>query len=194
MIEFNFSFLVVLQMVVKQNNEIQCIVEFSSDRKHVKISGRINEKVKDRKLTFTAVAPCDRRTSFSGSGLPFPSLQMGLEGSPNIGSIILSEHNTFSLEMQVPCSYYIGLGTLLMPPTVHFSWNNGYVTKNRNIELCESIPYRSLTYPGLRKNATFYSTFATLPVRGQEDIIQSGAYPYDTMREANKFWGLRPPV
>ena len=181
-------------MIIKEDKEIKYIIEFTPDRKHVKVSGQISELVKDHKLTFVAVAPCDNRTSFSGSGLPHPNLKFGLENSPNVGSIMLTEHNTFSVEMQVPNSYYIGLGTLLIPPTIYFSYNNGYAIKKKQIQLCESIPYRSLTYPGSRKDPTFYSSFATLPVRGQEDIIRSSKYPSSIMKEYNQFWGLRPPV
>lgn len=172
---------------------MQFNIKFINGKQFVKISGRINENVKDNVLTFSAAAPADRRTSFSGSGLPFPNAKMALENSKNIGSIKVSKDNTFSLEMYTPNSYYIGM-THKIPPTIYFKYNNGYTVKNNSLKLCEGIPYRSLTYPEQRKDVAFYSSFGSLPVRGQEEILRSSGYPSDVMIEYDKFWGLRPPV
>lgn len=175
------------------SGKIQYVLEIK-DKNAVKIVGKVNENVKDATLTFSASAPCDRRTSFSGSGLPFPNAEQAFDNSPNVGSIKLGRNNTFILEMLIPNSYYMGLGTILIPPTVYFTYNNGYAVKNQSIKICDSIPYRTLTYPVSRVNCSFYSSFSTLPVRGQEEILQSNKYPSDTMKEYNQFWGTRPPV
>ena len=173
---------------------LQCTVEFSQDKRFAKLTGKVNEKVKENVLTFAAASPPDRRTSFSGSGLPFPSAQFAFDISPNVGSIKLGHGTMFSIEMQTPNSYYIGLGTLLVPPTIYFSYNNGYTMKQKSVKLYDGIPYRTLTYPAARKNTMFYSSMLDLPVRGQEEILHSSAYPCDTMREYEKFWGQRPPT
>lgn len=172
----------------------QVVVELSTDKKYVKLLGKINEYVKDKTLTFVASTPYDRRTSFSGSGLPFPNSKFAFENSPNVGSLKLDKNNSFVLEMQIPNSYYVALGTVLVPPTVYFSYSNGYATKKNAIKVCDSLPYRSLTYPQGRTDATFYISYLNLPVRGQEEIIKTNAYPSDTMMEYDKFWGGRPPV
>lgn len=176
------------------NGDIQCKIVMSNNNKYTKIYGKVTEHVKDKTLTFAASSPCDRRTSFSGSGLPFPNAHFGFENSPNVGSLKLSDDNSFILEMQTPNSYYMGLGTLLIPPTVYFTYNNGYATKKVAVVVCDSIPYRSLTYPGSRVDPTFYSSFSTLPVRGQEEILKTNRYPSDTMKEYSNFWGTRSPV
>jgi len=165
--------------------------EFSKNKQFVKVSGHVTEHVKDSILTFAAAAPIDRRTSFSGSGLPFPSAHFAFDNSPNIGSIKLGHDNTFSLELQVPASYYVGLGTLLIPPTIYFSYHNGYTIVRKNVKLCDSIPYRTLTYPGTRTGPAFYKSH--LPVRGQEEILRSSEFPSSTMKEYENFWGDRPP-
>lgn len=174
--------------------EISYVISFSQNKQFVKISGKVNEHVKDNVLTFAASTPPDRRTSFSGSGLPFPNAAIAFGHSPNMGSIKLGHGNVFSIEMQTPNSYYIGLGTLLIPPTIYFSYHNGYTTKQHRIKLFNGIPYRTLTYPGQRTSTSFYPSILGLPVRGQEEILRSSAYPCDTMREYEKFWGERPPV
>lgn len=176
-----------------KTNEIQFTINFLNSKQLVKISGKVNENVKDNILTFSAAAPADRMTSFSGSGLPFPNAQMAFDNSKNIGSIKISSDNTFSLEMYTPNSYYVGM-THKIPPTVYFKYNNGYKNKNISLKLFDGIPYRSLTYPEQRKDVAFYSSLWALPVRGQEEILRSSGYPSDVMIEYEKFWGLRPPV
>ena len=174
------------------SGKIQYVIEKKDH--HVRIVGKVNENVKDLTLTFSASAPCDRRTSFSGSGLPFPNAEYAFDNSPNVGSIKLGQNNSFILEMSIPNSYYMGLGTILIPPTIYFTYNNGYAIKKQSVQICDSIPYRSLTYPSSRTSPSFYSSFSTLPVRGQEEILKSNKYPTDTMKEYSQFWGTRPPV
>jgi hypothetical protein len=174
--------------------KIQCQIEFDAGKKYVKIMGKVNDEVREKTLTFKACSPADRRTSFSGSGLPFPSANFGFENSPNVGSLKLDQNNVFVLEMMTPNSYYMGLGTLLIPPTIYFTYNNRNGTQTDAVKLCDSIPYRSLTYPGSRTSPDFYSSYSTLPVRGQEEIIKTNQYPSDTMKEYSQFWGSRPPV
>ena len=175
-------------------NKIQCQIEVDPKKNYIKVIGKVNDNVKDKTLTFVACSPADRRTSFSGSGLPFPNADFGFENSPNVGSLKLDHNNSFILEMMIPNSYYMGLGTILIPPTIYFTYNNSIETKKVAIKLCDPIPYRSLTYPGSRTDPNFYSSFSTLPVRGQEEILKSNRYPSDTMKGYYQFWGTRPPV
>lgn len=168
-------------------------LQFDDKKEIVKIQGYINDNVKDNVLTFMAASPPDKRTSFSGSGLPFPSAKFAFENTSNIGSVKLSSSNSFIIVMKVPNSYYVGLGSLLVPPTLYLSYNDGIKIKKANIKLCNYIPYRTLTYPNARQNSMFYKSFMTLPIRGQEEIIRSSEYPTNKNEYAN-FWGLRPPV
>jgi hypothetical protein len=160
------------------------------------ITGKINDTVMYGKIKYAAACPIDRRTSLSGSGLPFANASQAFYNTPNQGEIELAKDNVFNIKITIPNSYYAALGTVVVPPTVLIVYNNGLGELRVPIQLSDGVPFRMLTYPNgqftsARKDATFYQGNEDLPVRTQEQILLDSAYkPAERMPE--NFWGLRP--
>ena len=165
------------------------------------VKGHINEHIKDGKLYYVAAAPPDYRATFTGSGLPFASQVQAFENTPNKGSVDVQGHGgEFEIHLMTPNSYYVGLGTVYIPPMLYLEYiaENG-TKRNVSVKLSRGIPYRSLTHPGpgqgvaARANAMFYATQFKLPVRSQEQILRDAGYPADNVMDAD-FWGMKPPL
>lgn len=152
------------------------------------IDGTITDKITNPYISYVAPAPCETMTSFSGSGLPYPTKQQAFYNTPNIGKIKLNG-NKFTIKLLRPNSYYLDFNTL-KKPHVQFVYNTNSVI---DIDLSnEAIAYRSLQYPELRTKTKeeFYNR--KLPVRSQEKILRDSAY--DDRKESKDFWGLKPPM
>jgi len=169
----------------------------SDDKNDIIIRGHIGEHVKNGEMFYIAASPPDLHASYTGSGLPFASPTQAFDGTPNKGTTQLSAGNLFEIVISYPNSYYAGLGTVLVPPTVYLYYNNGYAEKIITIKLSQGIPYRMLTYPmsetAPRQGPSFYDGMWELPVRTQEQILRDSAYPAQNHMHSN-FWGLKPPV
>ena len=166
-------------------------------RGQVVFTGQIRDHVKDGKLTYAAAAPADRRASYSGSGLPFFNAAQAFEHTPNIGTVSTDAGGRFVITLTMPNAYYIGLGSTYVPPTIYLTWNNGQTSVDRSVQLAEGIPYRKLTYPWQRVDASFYGSMWSLPVRSQEQVFRDSVYPQQQQQQQHEddhFWGLRPPV
>jgi hypothetical protein len=176
------------------SNDVSASIEISPDGKVATIRGSIKEYVVDRKLVYAAAAPADRRASFSGSGLPFPNANQAFDNTPNIGTVLTDPGSgSFTIQIKVPNAYYVGLGSVYVQPKIYLNWHNGHVAKERALNISEGIAYRKLTYPWQRSSTMFYENLPVqLPVRSQEQILRDSAY--NVNKEADKFWGLRPPV
>lgn len=165
----------------------------ANDQSSVTVRGQISDNVRNATIHYLASAPMDRRASFSGSGLPFANATQAFFKTPNQGSVQLKMNNMFEIEMSMPNSYYVGLGTVLVPPSLFLSYDNGIGMTKIKIQVAKSVPYRMLTYPMAtsysRSGAGFYNGGFKLPVRTQEQILLDSAYP---MEEHADFWGLKP--
>jgi len=163
----------------------------------IRVVGRLKETVKDDTVYFIAANPPDYRATYTGSGLPFANQEQAFENTPNKGSTRLFQ-NTFEIPLMFPNSYYVGLGTVIVPPTLYIE----YVTvegvkRTVSIKISDGIPYRMLTYPmqftRARADSTFYRDGWEMPVRTQEQILRDAAYPAINKMH-NNFWGLKPPM
>ena len=168
----------------------------------VTLEGQIKSNIKGGRIFLRAANPIDRRSSSSGSGLPFANAQQAFENSPNIDEIEVSMNNTFSINILMPNSYYIGLGTVLVPPTLFIDFHNGAERRTISIEVNKPLPYKTLTYPmstehASRSSPLFYEGGSQLPSRSQEDILYDSAYPTSENGINNalpvNFWGAKPP-
>jgi len=161
------------------------------------VFGKINEPVMEDVIRYVAASPPDYRFTFTGSGLPFANQDQAFYNTPNRGLVKLVD-NTFEIKLMFPNSYYSGLGTVIIPPTLYVSYVDTQGNeKEVSIKLSEGIPYRMLSYPiqhtAPRKDAMFYSTGWALPVRTQEQVLRDSAYP-SMNRMSEDFWGLKPPL
>jgi hypothetical protein len=143
-------------------------------------------------IYYWAANPAHKNRS-SKSALPYANPEQAFDRSPNIGRTQASGYD-FSITIEYPSAYYVGLGSVLIDPSIHIK------IANRDdffdtIQLGEGYPYRTLTYPSdrtqnARENPMFYHQ-EKLPIRGQEAILRASAYP-SHFKSAPNFWGMRP--
>ena len=152
----------------------------------------------DGKVHYIAPCPPDHRSSFTGSGMPFANPKQAFQGSPNMGTVDVPDEETpvITLSLAYPNAFYVGLGTVYVPPTVYLRYAyNGQMVEEA-VQVSKGVPFRMLTYPGhgtrSRKDAMFYDV-PNLPVRSQESILRASAYP-DKNEMPENFWGTKPPV
>lgn len=163
----------------------------------ISVYGKLTENIKDNVIYYFAAAPPDYRATYTGSGLPFANTAQAFDNTPNKGKVSVID-NTFEINLMYPNSYYVGLGTVIVPPTVFLQYYNieGF-KRNVSIKISDGIPYRMLSYPMSftlpRKDATFYKFGWMMPVRTQEQILRDSAYPVNNEMSTN-FWGLKPPL
>ena len=179
-----------------ENNLCQGIIEINNDT--IKITGYLKQNVK--KLSYIAAMPADKHCTFTGSGLPYTDPVQAFENTINHGYIKIN-NNMFVIYIKNPNSYYINLGTTLIPPTIYFTYENF----NNNINTVEvivnnPIPFRSLTYENgqftiPRDSANFYEIQGPLlPICTQEKILRSAGYPVKTRKISYNFWSSKPPL
>lgn len=167
-------------------------------RNDIKIIGRIEDHLSDKRVFYIAAAPADHRATYTGSGLPFANQLQAFEGTPNVGVAEVNEHdNSFEIELMTPNSYIVGLGSVVVPPTLYLEYLDGdRKIRRTSIKVSNGIPYRMLTYPMVprpRAGADFYDSQFYLPVRSQEQILLDSGYPRINVMPENH-WGLKPPL
>ena len=163
---------------------------------NVTVKASISDRVilePNAKITYWAANPAQRGIS-PASGYPYTSAEQAFDRSPNIGKVPIIDGN-FEITVVYPSAYYAGLGSVLIPPTLHIKID-GSDEHYAAIRLGEEVPFRTLTYPSnasrnARDSPLFYYN-PNLPIRSQESILRSSAYPshYNT---PNNFWGYKPP-
>ena len=165
----------------------------------ITVSGIVNN-INVNKIMFWAAAPPTYGTSFSGSGLPYPDPLVAFDRTPNRGSVAVT-NGRFSFTIKYPNAYYIGLGTLYVPPHVNVKLcqagipENSEANKKVTIQVDEGIPFRTLTYPAPpsekpRVSPLFYCE-PWHGARTQEAILRSASYP-DVNKTPANFWGMKP--
>lgn len=139
-------------------------------------------------VRYVAASPADRSGSFSGSGFPFANEMQAFESTPNVGELDVKVDGSYTVELISPNSFYRGLGTTLVPPTLFIQYTNQGILENVETVVGKSIPFRTLTYPGSRHDASFYddSTRPERDVRSQERILLDSRYP---RVQPDDFWG-----
>lgn len=174
-----------------------CTCEVAYDNNgSVLINGSVKGASANSTLIFWAASPPDYRTSYTGSGLPYPNYDIAYENTPNKGTVPIVNGN-FSFNIRYPSGYYTALGSAYVKPHLNLQVNSAnQLGKVNVIPLGEGIPFRLLTYPPIpatapRTSPAFYDNRQYLPVRTQEQILRDSDYPNQLSMPAN-FWGLRP--
>lgn len=184
----------------KDWQDATCAGEMVNDNGDVIVRGQVNNLNVD-KIMFWAAAPPTYGTSFSGSGHPYPNPIVAFDRTPNRG-VAKVEGGRFEFRMKYPNSYYVGLGSLHIPPHVNLKLcvagkpENDSNNTTTTIVIDDGIPYRTLTYPAPpSKKPRISSMFYCEPwngVRTQEQILRQSAYPATNTMPDN-FWGMKPP-
>ena len=91
----------------------------------VKVSGRISGLgVEPQQIMWRAAAPTTRGIGFAGSGQPYPNKEIAFANTPNAG-VVESGDGSFQIELKgIPAGYYVGLGSVYVPPLVEFLSTN----------------------------------------------------------------------
>ena len=160
------------------------------------VNGQLKTMNPTSKLFFWAASPPTYGTSFSGSGMPYPSPEVAYDRTPNKG-IVNVVNGQFSINMKYPNAYYTGLGSLYIPPHVNFKiCEDGKSDTYFSVQIDDGIPFRMLTYPAPpTKKPRVSPLFYLEPEKGarsQEAILRVSAYP-ETNTMSDNFWGDRPP-
>lgn len=135
----------------------------------------ITDDVDDGVVDFIAACPPDRRTSFSGSGLPFATPEQALLETPNVGRLsVLSKNTPLSIDIITPNSFYVGSSKVY--PTLFIRYKSKKKYCIRAIKLADHIPYRMLFHTP--HNAEVNETHTN-----QELILRKKAYPSSTSRD-----------
>lgn len=159
------------------------------------VRGTVKSQSLNPTLIYWAANPATRNQSFTGSGLPYANPEQAYDRTPNSGAV-KANNRQFEIKLKSPSAYYIGLGTLYIPPTLHIKVCEEGTTEGHveHVKLGDGIPFRTLTYPAPpsdkpRIGSMFYYN-CDLPIRSQEQILRDSEYgpmPKD-------FWGLRPAL
>ena len=157
----------------------------------VTVRGRIDGGPPDGgRVSYIAAAPVGLNSSYSGSGLPFANREQAFYATPNRGTFGVAPDGSFEVGLVPPNSFYDGLGTVKVPPTLFISYTSGGRPVRSSVVVGGGLPFRALTYPATRSSATFYAPEAPF-VRSQEEILRASAYP-ETDAEPADFWGGKP--
>lgn len=171
-------------------------------------------------VQYAAAAPYMRNSSFDGSCLPYPNLETAMNGPhATQGTARLPKEEeeeekskeetkkkpipTYQARFPMPNSYYVGLGTELVPPSMEVGYVaiDGTVARGRVSLAPGAAPYRTLTYPAIRTSPDFYYPPRPADQQTQADILAiSGYKPKDAYTAAAApttpaaFWNGKPPV
>jgi hypothetical protein len=163
----------------------------------IQVSGTVKD-TRYTKLMYWAAAPSKVGLSFSGNGLPFANPSIAYENTPNKGEVEL-QTGTFTFTLNsVPNAYYVGNGTLYMPPhlTLKACSGEGCEDKHITVKIDEGMPFRTLTYPAPPSKKPRDSPLFYLEpwhgARTQEEILRARGYPDKNITPDN-FWGKAVP-
>mgnify|MGYP001183002765 CR=1 FL=1 len=108
------------------------------------VKGKVSSNSSNGLLKYIASSPPDFRTSYTGSGLPFPNTEIAYQNTPNKGAVKM-ENGEFSIYINYPNSFYLNQGTMLLPPHVLVKVCDDNDDNVEIVQLGESIPHRTLT-------------------------------------------------
>lgn len=148
-------------------------------------------------IMFWAAAPPTYGTSFSGSGMPYPNPTVAYDRTPNKGTVPVKD-GKFEFRLKYPNAYYIGLGSLYVPPHISIKAirADGSESEPFMVVLDDGIPFRMLSWPAPpsqkpRIGAMFYCE-PSHGARTQEAILRGAGYP-EVNKMPDNFWGTKPP-
>ena len=141
------------------NQHVDCKVLFNENYSLITITGNIKNPAQFKYMLLTAPAPIDRMSNYSGSGLPFPSYEMAIEGSPNI--LEIDSNGVFSTVFEYPNSFYeynemtYQKDKIISP--IIFILGNGEDEISVRFELHDLNVLRTLVNRSGRKSPEFYA-------------------------------------
>jgi len=165
------------------------------NRKDMKVECRFKMNATGKKLYWWAAAPPCYGISLSGSGMPYANAVQAYDNTINKGIIDVSSGNGVVFEMKYPNAYYIGLGSLYVPPHINMKLTDGSSEVQWVIPVDNGIPFRMLTYPTgqstIPRNSCMFYEGKPWGARSQEEILRASEYP-SVHQMPTDFWANRP--
>ena len=139
-----------------RNDYVQCMVSIADDK--VQIAGNVINPAAFTRMIVIAPNPIDRRTSYAGSGLPFPCPNVAFDNTPN--KAVVDQTGGFNVTFSYPNSYHSNDQFQRIEPSVFFilQKDQGQDPVFVRIPLDDVMPLRTLSYrPGFRAGPEFYA-------------------------------------
>ena len=146
------------------NNNLFDLIITKKDNK-ILVSGSIKNPSLYQSMLIISPNPADRRTSYSGTALPFPSEEIAFENTKNF--LEIKKDGKINVEFLFPNSYYTpdGYTKIISPVIVYLD------DKKTIVELDDLCPLKTLR-DRVRGNPSFYGTREfLLPVANAEDVM-----------------------
>jgi hypothetical protein len=159
------------------------------------VRAELSEPCDGQSLLYLAARPADRRASFSGSMLPFPTESAAMSETPNAGAAVAGPDGAFTINMLFPNSYYRGMR--FVEPTLFVYYTSRGREVVTSVKVGDAVPHRDLVPPSDRRGCEFYHPPFHYPVRTQAQILLDSAYserPSDRSGKPVSFWGGKPAV
>lgn len=159
-------------MVIQFDHEhLTCSVDVGNT---VNIKGEIKNPGRFTVVEVKAAAPIDRMASYTGSGLPFPCVQIAFESTPNLHRVGLPR-GEFECAFVYPNSFYgpdarTKIGPAIFILLVSSDRHTEPVTVR--IDLPDPLPLKTLTYRPERSPDMYARRADRMGVRGQEEILR----------------------
>jgi hypothetical protein len=151
-------------------------------------------RVPDGQVAFQTAMPPDHRTSFTGSGLPFPSFEHAFNPCQS-GYAVRAAGGLFDLPVRPPNSYVEASGRLSAPKArLVYTVLGERVDEWVPIAGVPAVRHRTLTHNVHRTSPNYYDSRGRLQTRSQERILRESAYGHASDPEVDFGWGVRPRV
>lgn len=123
----------------------------------------------NKKLYYIAAAPADVRTTFTGSGLPFISVDQAFCGTPNSG-VVDAPAKRVVLELSHPNKVY-EMSVMCIPPSVFLMYTSNGEKQYHQVKLSDyAYPSRDVLYT--KQEPRDFTL-----VKTQEEYLLETAYP-----------------
>ena len=172
---------------------------FTVDAGHTVVTIRGQSKNPDHDVVVVAPVSAQRGTSYSGSGLPYPSYDVARPSAPLV--VGTAANGAFECVINYPSAYYV-FGKYVPPSFMIGTSENGaspvkVPSQASSVNVGPGVSFRLQNYQSVpdshvaRCNPLFYGNRPYLPNgRTQEQILRDSAYtPYHV---PPNFWGLKP--
>ena len=158
-----------------QNSLVQCRVQVLGKCEGIRITGNVLSRNIYNNAMVLAPNPIDKKSSYSGTGLPFPCADIAFEGSPNMKEI--DDSGAFDVEFSYPNSYYTVANKKKVISSIFFILDKVEGGKEFiRFELKDMYPLRTLINRESRTGPEFYSEkYDILPVDTANAIMKAYA-------------------
>jgi hypothetical protein len=161
--------------MIYNDDFVFCNIDIIQNYSKLDIYGNVKNPGLYNKMLLIAANPMDRMTNYSGSGLPFPCMNIAFENTPN--KLLIDDTGSFSVTFSYPNSYYLSNGKDKIISSIFFSLEdkNGEI-KNLRYELVDICTLRTLVNRSSRKGPEFYSEKDyILPIANSEIVMREYA-------------------